>query len=76
MLAKCIIPTCHSQFKYFGRGVLMMKKIKMKDGQLSADAELFWMCDECARKSLAPPEFVALSKPVSREKVAARSIAA
>ena len=76
MLAKCITPTCDSQFKYFGRGILLMKKIEMKDGHLSADAELFWMCDECVRKSLAPPQFVALSRPASQEKVRTESLAA
>ena len=74
MLAKCITPTCNSQFKYFGRGVLMVKKIT--GGPPSADAELFWMCDECAHQSVAPPDFVAVSRPISAGKVRAKGIAA
>ena len=74
MLAKCITPSCDSQFKYFDRGVLMVKKIAGR--QPSNDAELFWMCDECARLSLAPPDCGAVSRPVSRGKVPTRAVAA
>jgi len=74
MLAKCITSTCDSQFKYFGRGVLMTKRTK--GAQPSPDAELFWMCDECARKSAAPPEFVAVSSPIHREKIRTKAVAA
>ena len=76
MLAKCITPICNSQFKYFGRGVLMMKKIDVKDGQLSADPELFWMCETCAERSLTPTGFVPLSRHVSREEARTKSLAA
>jgi len=74
MLAKCITPTCDSQFKYFGRGVLMTKKINGSSS--SGDAELFWMCDECAVTSVAPPEFAAVSRPASQKTVRAKGIAA
>ena len=74
MLAKCITSTCDSQFKYFGRGVLMTKRIK--GAQSSPDAELFWMCDDCVRRSAAPPEFVAVSSPIHREKVRTKAVAA
>jgi hypothetical protein len=74
MLAKCITPSCDSQFKYFGRGVLMIKKISGTPP--SNDAELFWMCDECARRSVAPEDFVAVSTAMPAKMVRARQIAA
>jgi hypothetical protein len=74
MLAKCITPSCDSQFKYFGRGVLMIKK--SSGAPAANDAELFWMCDECARRSLAPQEFVAVSRAVPAKTDRARRIAA
>ena len=72
MLAKCITPKCHSHFKYFGRGVLMVKKFN--GGYPPTDAELFWMCEDCAQIMAAPSEFVVLSR--SREASRAKGIAA
>jgi len=74
MLAKCITPACDSQFKYFGRGVLMVRRLR--NGHPSKDGELFWMCEDCARKSADPPDFVVLSRSASREKVSAKAMAA
>ena len=53
---------------------LMTKKIN--GASSSGDAELFWMCDECAVTSVAPPEFAAVSRPASQKTVRAKGIAA